>query len=83
MYSASALGKVKQQQEITYVAVRDGEWIHPTGTWRQYGHSMRCCDCGLIHRMDFRIRNGQVEFRAVRDEVATATARREQKYENG
>jgi hypothetical protein len=47
----------------------------------------QCCDCGLIHRLDFRIFDGrkgararlrglQVEFRTRRDDRATAAARR-------
>jgi hypothetical protein len=51
----------------------------------------QCCDCGLIHRLDFRIvdgRNGtrpgvrglRVEFRTRRDDRATAAARRTFKF---
>jgi hypothetical protein len=34
----------------------------------------QCCDCGLIHRLDFRIVGGRVEFRTRRDERVTAAA---------
>jgi hypothetical protein len=37
---------------------------------------MKCCDCGLVHRMDFRIVKGRVQFRPFRDKRATAAARR-------
>jgi hypothetical protein len=42
---------------------------------------MMCCDCGLVHVVDFRIRFDKrgrpvVEFRADRDKRATAAARR-------
>jgi hypothetical protein len=30
------------------------------------------CDCGLIHRLDFRIVDGRVEFQTCRDDRATA-----------
>jgi len=36
----------------------------------------QCCDCGLIHRLDFRIVDGRIEFRTRRDDRATAAARR-------
>jgi hypothetical protein len=40
----------------------------------------QCCDCGLIHRLDFRIVDGKVEFRTRRDDRATAAARRGFKF---
>lgn len=58
---------------MKYVRVSDGEWIEPKP---QRGHKMQCCDCALIHTMDFRIKNGRVQFRPRRDKRATATARR-------
>jgi hypothetical protein len=36
----------------------------------------QCCECGLIHRLDFRIVDGGIEFRTRRDDRATAAARR-------
>jgi hypothetical protein len=43
-----------------------GQWIKP-GPQFQLG----CCECGLVHRVDFRIVDGQVQFRAYRDVTAT------------
>jgi hypothetical protein len=40
----------------------------------------QCCDCGLIHRLDFRIVDGRIEFRTRRDDRATAAARRSFKF---
>ena len=45
-------------------------WVQPV----KRGYIMACCDCGLVHRMDFRIQGGRVQFRAQR---ATAYTRRE------
>ena len=28
-----------------------GEWVQPV----TQGYLMKCCDCGLVHRMDFRV----------------------------
>jgi len=60
---------------MRYTQVLDGEWIQPMP---QRGHKMACCDCGLVHRMDFRVRAGKVQFRAVRDVRATRGRRKRQ-----
>jgi Zn-finger protein len=31
--------------------VKDGEWVTPVN----HGYLMECCDCGLVHRLDFRV----------------------------
>lgn len=50
------------------------EWVVPTKRIRD-----QCCDCGLIHEIEYRIVGGQVEFRARRHKRATAAARRKRK----
>jgi len=40
------------------------------------GYKMACCDCGLVHKLDFRVRKGKIEFRVFRDNRATAAMRR-------
>jgi len=61
-----------------YQKVHAGEWIHPTGE----SYKMMCCDCGLVHRMQFRIvrykGKSHIIFRAWRDNRATAATRRGQ-----
>lgn len=55
-----------------YYKVTDGERIRPNmKKWR-----MRCCDCGLVHVMDFFVVRGQVELTAVRDKRATQATRK-------
>lgn len=59
---------VPLEEELPQVC--QGEWIRPV----RHGFRMRCCDCGLIHRMDFRImknRRGKrrIEFRAFREDL--------------
>lgn len=51
-----------------------GEWVQPI----RRGYKLRCCDCGLVHKMDFRISRGRVQFRVFRDNRATAAIRRKQ-----
>lgn len=55
-----------------YYSVKDGEWVQPI----RKGYKLACCDCALTHTMDFRIHKGRVQFRADRDNRATANKRR-------
>jgi len=41
---------------------KDGEWVKP----KMKGFKMGCCDCGLIHRLDFKIIGKEIAFRAFR-----------------
>lgn len=52
--------------------LKDGEWFAPTHN----GFRDACCDCGLVHRVDFRVVEGKVHFRAMRDKRATAAMRK-------
>lgn len=55
-----------------YAEIHDGEWESPV----MNGYRLMCCDCGLVHRFQFRKSAVGVEFRVWRDERATAAARR-------
>ena len=59
--------------------VGPGEWVKPK---RKY-YYMGCCDCGLVHKMEFKIvpyNNGHaVLFRAWRDKPRTRQLRRVKK----
>jgi len=50
--------KYKQQFE--------GDWVFP----RRHGYYMKCCDCGLVHRMNFALvkhgRGKRIAFQAFR-----------------
>lgn len=50
----------------------DGEWVQPI----RRGYKMACCDCGLVHKVDFRVVDRKIQFRAFRDNRATAQVRR-------
>lgn len=55
----------------------DGEWCRPARpTFYE-----QCCDCGLVHKVHYRVRNGKIEFRAWRDPRRTAKARRVVSYQ--
>ncbi len=57
--------------------------IHPDG-WTRWsyptmdGYKMSCCDCGLVHNMQFRVTDDydQVEFRVQRNNRSTSAVRR-------
>ena len=55
-----------------YATVEAGEWVQPV----RRGYKMMCCDCGLVHTLNFRIREGRIQLQAFRDNRATANARR-------
>lgn len=57
---------------MKYKQQYDGEWVRP----RRKNFKMICCDCSLVHRVDFRIRKGVLEMRAFRDARATSSRRR-------
>jgi hypothetical protein len=59
-------------ERVVYRVIAYGEWTRP----RMRNFREQCCDCGLIHRLDFRIVDGRIEFRTRRDDRATAAARR-------
>jgi hypothetical protein len=45
------------------VRIDDGEWV--TISWS--GQHEECCECGLKHRVDFRVADGgKLQFRASR-----------------
>jgi len=51
---------------MRYHQVKEGEWVRPV----MKGYKMKCCDCGLVHKIDFRVikwgRGHKVVFRASR-----------------
>lgn len=48
---------------MTYDQLHDGQWTRPI----MRGYRLKCCDCGLVHKIDFRVRHQgkrhHVEFR--------------------
>lgn len=53
--------------------VATGEWVTPV----RNGYLMKCCDCGLVHRMDFRVAKdkagrNRIQMRGFREPVKAA-----------
>lgn len=56
-----------------YKKIKDGALVTP----KLKGYKMGCCDCGLVHRIDFEVTpKGRVKFRAYRDQIATKKLRK-------
>ncbi len=54
---------------MKYPKVQAGEWVQP----RRKGYKMKCCDCGLVHVMEFQLlpfgnNRKKIQFRAWREE---------------
>lgn len=51
---------------MRYRQVHDGEWVKPV----MKGYYMKCCGCGLVHKLDFKVKHHgkghKVLFRASR-----------------
>lgn len=62
---------------MRYKQAYDGDWIEPI----KEGYKMACCDCGLVHTVNFRIVKGVIQIQAFRDNRATSQRRRNKKFE--
>lgn len=60
---------------MKYDTPKAGEWVQPI----RKGYKMACCDCGLVHTLDFRLYKRRIQFRAFRNNRATAAIRRNMK----
>lgn len=62
----------KAVKKPVYYQVTDGEWIEVP----MRNHFDQCCDCGLVHKMNFRVNDrGKIEIQAYRHARATNAAR--------
>lgn len=50
------------------------------GEWFPAPHFLGCCDCGLVHTVDFRIRDGKLQMRVFRDPEGTLLKRRSRRF---
>ena len=66
----------KRKPPVKWEQLVDGQWIRPI----RRGFLEQCCSCGLCHKVDYRIVDGHIEFRARTDARATAAARRAFKF---
>ena len=64
-------------KRTNYHWAQNDEWVPIS--WR--GFKEQCCSCGLVHRVDYRVVEGQLQFKARIDERATSAVRRAFKFE--
>ena len=60
-----------------YEDVKGGKWYTAP---KRMGYLFACCDCGLVHQVDFRIKGKDIQFRLWRDNKATRNRRRSVEY---
>ena len=60
---------------MKYRQIHDNEWITPV----RRGYRMMCCQCGTVHDVDFRMKDGEIQFRPRANARATAAAGRKHK----
>jgi hypothetical protein len=61
---------------LTFEPVGSGEWF-PTGKKRTF---IACCDCGLVHQLEFAIIDEWLWMRGYRDYTKTRTQRKKKRY---
>jgi hypothetical protein len=59
--------------------IRDGQLIRPRMA-TDGGYYAECCDCGLVHRLDFSITENGLKLYVYRDEGKTFIARRDARW---
>ncbi len=60
---------------MKWTQIKDNEWFAP----KMKNHLTACCDCGLVHWMTFKVKDGQVFIKAKRARNKTAQRRKKMK----
>jgi hypothetical protein len=63
---------MKPSKTIKKSQVYNNQWFFPKGY-------IGCCDCGLIHKIDFRLKNGRIQIKVNEDRKLTNKYRMENK----
>jgi len=58
-----------------YPQIHPGEWVQPSDFYK-----FACCDCGLVHKVEFRIHEKRIQFRMWRNSCATAQLRKHRSF---
>ena len=62
---------MKKKDKYVPVQIEDGKWYRVRG----YTHS-ECCVCALVHKEEYRLVDGHLEWRASRDDKKTNARRK-------
>lgn len=63
--------------KVKKITILEGEW---TRWYKNRPKFLTCCDCGLAHKMQFRVKNGCLEIKTYRDGGMTRHHRAVKKY---
>lgn len=63
---------MKTPKKYPTIQIEDGKWYRVKG----YTHT-ECCDCALVHKEEFRLVDGSLEWTATRDDKMTEARRKE------
>ena len=66
------MARKKKPVKTEYKQIIEGEWFKRL----RRDNREQCCDCGLIHIINYRIQKGHIEMQVFRDDRATAQVRR-------
>lgn len=66
--------KTKRTRAPAFLTAEGGEWFDIV----PHDQLLSCCDCGLAHSIDLRIKDGQWQMRAFRLNRVTRVLRRRQ-----
>ncbi len=68
------MSRRRHYEDLSATRGDDGwsRWVRPISR----GYRISCCDCGLVHAMEFRTRGRVVEVRFARDNRSTGARRR-------
>jgi hypothetical protein len=63
---------VSRRIKTAYYKPKAGEWVQPV----RRNYRLACCDCGLVHLVDFRAKHKRIQFKVRRATRNTAAIRR-------
>lgn len=68
-----------------YDQVIEGQWFRFGDSKSNRREKVACCDCGLVHQFNFRLKNGELQMQVFRLPRETGGRRRalRQEKENG
>ena len=68
--------RIQHKPSRKYTKPKAGQWV-TFSRWRNI--TLSCCDCGLVHTVDFRVKGRLLEARFFRDGPATGGKRSKRK----
>lgn len=67
----------ERERKLQYEPNYQGEWV----VQKRRGNFIGCCDCGLVHTVNFRMVRGRIEMQVFRNPGETRRCRAQLKRE--